>query len=82
MALIAFYWVIFLSGKQIAAKAIQKVSTMPQFKMGQVYSVFPVAAILCIVAAVVHIVVTLTEPKEESTRDIVAHELEGKEEQA
>ena len=82
VALIAFYWVIFLSGKQIAAKAIQKVSTMPQFKMGQVYSVFPVAAILCIVAAVVHIVVTLTEPKEESTRDIVAHELEGKEEQA
>ena len=82
VALIAFYWVIFLSGKQIAAKAIQKVSTMPRFKMGQVYSVFPVAAILCIVAAVVHIVVTLTEPKEESTRDIVAHELEGKEERA
>ena len=80
VALIAFYWVIFLSGKQIAAKAIQKVSTMPQFKMGQVYAIFPIAAILCIAAAVVHILVTLTEPKEESTMEIVAHELEGKEE--
>jgi TRAP-type C4-dicarboxylate transport system permease small subunit len=64
ISLIAFYGILTASGRVISQKAIQAVSTMPQFRMGQVYSIFPVAGVLCIVAAVVHLLVTLTEKPE------------------
>ena len=69
VALIAFYWMVYQSGKLYSAKAMAiKISTMPKYRMGQVYKIFPVAAVLCIVAAVIHLIVTLTEnaePKED-----------------
>ena len=81
VALILFYIMVYRSGKLFAAKSmIIKVSTMPQYKMGQVYSIFPWAALLCIIAGAVHLLVTLLEPKDESPMEIVAHEFEGKEE--
>lgn len=64
ISLIAFYAIMTASGRVISQKAIQAVSTMPQFRMGQVYSIFPVAGVLCIIAAVVHLLVTLTEKPE------------------
>lgn len=79
VALIVFYYMVFKGGKLYAAKAmVIKISTMPNFKMGQVYQIFPIAAVLCMVAAFVHLVVTLTEPKEEeSTMEQIAKEMEG-----
>ena len=78
VALILFYWMLFQGGKLYAAKGMLiKISTMPNYKMGQVYQIFPIAAILCIVAAVVHLLVTLTEEKEESTMEEIAREMEG-----
>ena len=66
VALMIFYWMVYRSGKLYAAKAMAiKISTMPNYRMGQVYRVFPVAAILCILAAVVHLIVTLTERDED-----------------
>ena len=80
LALILFYIMVYRSGRLFSAKSmIIKVSTMPQYKMGQVYSIFPWAALLCIVAAAVHLLVTLTEPRAETPREVVAHEFEGKE---
>ena len=38
---------------------------MPDFTMGQVYMIFPVAGILCIIGAVIHLLVTVTEKKKE-----------------
>ena len=64
ISLIAFYAIMTASGRVISQKAIQAVSTMPQFRMGQVYSIFPVAGVLCIIAALVHLLVTLTEKPE------------------
>ena len=64
ISLIAFYAILTASGRVISQKAIQAVSTMPKFRMGQVYSIFPVAGVLCIIAAVVHLLVTLTEKPE------------------
>ena len=70
VALILFYWMLFQGGKLYAAKGMLiKISTMPNYKMGQVYQIFPIAAILCIVAAVVHLLVTLTEEKEELKKE-------------
>ena len=64
LALIAFYCILTASGRVISQKAIQAVSTMPQFRMGQVYSIFPVAGVLCAVSALVHLLVTVTEKPE------------------
>jgi len=64
VSLIAFYGVMFASGRILAQRAVQAVSTMPQFKMGHVYSIFPIAGVICIIAAVVHLLVTLTEKTE------------------
>ena len=64
VALLAFYCVMTYSGNVLSQKAIQKVSTMRQFTMGQVYSIFPVAGVLCAVAALVHLLVTITEKEE------------------
>ena len=65
-ALLVFYGFMIKSGSIIAVKAVQKVSTMPQFKMGQVYSIFPVAGVLCIIGTVLNILVTLTSSGDEA----------------
>ena len=65
VSLILFYGIMTASGLLLSQKAVQAVSTMPQFKMGQVYAVFPVAGVLCIIAALVHLLVTVTEKPEE-----------------
>jgi TRAP-type C4-dicarboxylate transport system permease small subunit len=65
-AMMVFYWMVYRSGKLYAAKAMAiKISTMPKYRMGQVYKIFPAAAVLCIIAAVVHLIVTLTEKPED-----------------
>ncbi len=66
--LIIFYCIMTASGRILASKAVQAISTMPSFKMGQVYIIFPVAGVLCVIASVIHLLVTLTEktePKED-----------------
>ena len=64
VALIAFYCVLFASGRLVAQRATQTLGTMPQFHMGQVYAIFPVVSVLCIVSAIVHLLVTVTEKNE------------------
>ena len=65
VSLILFYAAVYVSGKTFAKKSmIIKVSTMPSFKMGQVYQIFPWAAALCIAAALVHLLITLLEKEE------------------
>ena len=65
VTLILFYAAVFVSGKTFAKKSmIIKISTMPAFKMGQVYQIFPWAAALCIVAGLVHLLITLLEKEE------------------
>ena len=65
VAVILFYMAVYASGRTFARKSmIIKVSTMPSFKMGQVYQIFPWAAVLCIVAALVHLLITLLEKEE------------------
>ena len=65
IAMMVFYWMVYRSGKLYAAKAMAiKISTMPKYRMGQVYKIFPAAAVLCIIAAIVHLVVTVTEDPE------------------
>ena len=61
IALIVFYGVMTVSGMQLSQRAVQAISTMPSFKMGQVYAIFPVVGIFCIFSAVIHLLVTLTE---------------------
>ena len=71
-AMMVFYWMGYRSGKLYAAKAMAiKISTMPKYRMGQVYRIFPAAAVLCIIAAVVHLIVTLTERPEDKEETAV-----------
>lgn len=65
VAEIVFYLVVTYSGWLLSTKAKQKVSTMPQFTMGQVYVIFPIAGALCILAALIHLTVTLSEKDKE-----------------
>lgn len=65
VAELVFYFAMTYSGWLLASKAKQKVSTMPQFTMGQVYMIFPIAGALCILAVLIHIAVTLSEKPEE-----------------
>ena len=37
---------------------------MPQFTMGQVYTIFPIAGVLCILSAVLNLIVELTAKPE------------------
>ncbi len=60
LAELIFYFVMTYSGYLLASKAKQKVSTMPSFTMGQVYMIFPIAGVLCLIAVFVHLMVTLT----------------------
>lgn len=62
--LLAFYAILTASGRLLASRALQAVSTMPKFKMGQVYSIFPLAGVLCITATIVHLLVVITDKKE------------------
>jgi len=64
ISLLAFYGVMTASGSILSQKAVQAVSTMPKFTMGQVYSIFPAAGVLCIISTIVHLLVTLTEKTE------------------
>lgn len=64
--IILFYVMMTYSGWLLCTKAKQAVSTMPQFTMGQVYTIFPIAGVLCIIATVIDLVVAFTEKEEES----------------
>lgn len=64
VCLITFYCILAYSGKELSRRAIQKVSTMPQFKMGQVYLIFPVAGLICAVSAAIHLLVTIAERRD------------------
>ena len=48
------------NGDGAAAAQEQDASTMPQFTMGQVYTIFPIAGVLCILSAVLNLIVELT----------------------
>ncbi len=65
VAELVFYTAMTYSGFLLATKAKQKVSTMPSFTMGQVYWIFPVAGVLCILAVLIHLAVTLTSENKE-----------------
>jgi TRAP-type C4-dicarboxylate transport system permease small subunit len=65
VAELVFYLVVTYSGWLLSTKAKQKVSTMPRFTMGQVYVIFPIAGVLCIIAVLIHLAVTLTSKQEE-----------------
>lgn len=64
-----FYLSMTYSGWLLATKAKQKVSTMPQFTMGQVYMIFPIAGVLCVLAVLIHMAVTLTAKQEEKKEE-------------
>ena len=59
-----FYVVVTYSGYQLSTRAKQAVSTMPQFKMEQVYVIFVIAGALCALSALVDLIVALTEKEE------------------
>jgi len=62
--IILFYVMVTYGGYQLCTRAKQAVSTMPQFTMGQVYTIFPIAGVLCILSAVLNLVVELTAKPE------------------
>ncbi|MBQ7582545.1 MAG: TRAP transporter small permease subunit [Lachnospiraceae bacterium] len=66
--IILFYALMTYSGWMLCTKAKQAVSTMPQFTMGQVYTIFPIAGALCVLAGIVDLIVQLTEKKEEENK--------------
>ena len=58
----------FSWGEKVTKSIVDVFLIMPSFKMGQVYAIFPIAGVLCVIASVVHLLVTLTEktePKED-----------------
>ena len=57
--IILFYIVAAYASYLLATKAKQAVSTMPQFTMGQVYWMMPIAYVLSAVAGVVDLIVYL-----------------------
>lgn len=67
--IILFYVLMTYSGWMLCTKAKQAVSTMPQFTMGQVYTIFPIAGALCVLAAVVDLIVELTEKTEKKEEE-------------
>ena len=58
--LIVYYYFFIISGSILSQKAVQRVSTMQMFKMGQVYIIFPIAGVLCIIGAVLNLLVVWT----------------------
>lgn len=65
VSLIVFYFFMVKSGSVLAQKAVQKVSTMQNFTMGQVYTIFPVAGVLCMIGALINLLVVVTSKDEE-----------------
>ena len=63
--IILFYVIMTYSGWMLCTKAKQAVSTMPQFTMGQVYTIFPIAGALCTLAAIVDLIIQLTDNNKE-----------------
>ena len=61
VAELIFYIVFTYSGFLLSARANQHVSTMPYFTMGHVYVIFPVTGILCVLAVLLHLAVTVTK---------------------
>ena len=59
-----FYIMVTYGGFQLCTRAKQAVSTMPQFTMGQVYMIFPIAGTLCALSAILNLIVELTEKPE------------------
>lgn len=59
-----FYAMVAYSGYQLASRAKQAVSTMPQFTMGQVYLIFPIACAVCALSALIDMIVAITEKSE------------------
>ena len=60
--LIAFYVILAISGKTLAEKSVVRaIATMPKFSMSLVYAIFPIAGVLCVLSAVVHLLITLTD---------------------
>lgn len=59
-----FYVMVTYSGYQLSTRAKQAVSTMPQFKMGQVYVIFVIAGAICALSALVDMVVAVAEKEE------------------
>ena len=59
-----FYIMVTYGGFQLCTRAKQAVSTMPQFTMGQVYLIFPIAGALCALSAILNLIVELTEKPE------------------
>lgn len=59
-----FYVMVTYSGYQLSTRAKQAVSTMPQFKMGQVYVIFVIAGAVCALSALVDMIVAITEKEE------------------
>ena len=59
-----FYIMVTYGGFQLCTRAKQAVSTMPQFTMGQVYMIFPIAGALCALSAILNLIVELTEKPE------------------
>lgn len=55
--IILFYIMVTYSGYQLSTRAKQMVSTMPQFRMGQIYVIFPIAGVICILAALIRLIV-------------------------
>ncbi|SFR87567.1 TRAP transporter small permease [Anaeromicropila populeti] len=64
IAIITFYCIAAYAGYQLATRAKQVVSTMPSFKMGQVYMMMPVACVICAVAALLDMLIIITEKTE------------------
>lgn len=62
-----FYVMVTYSGFQLSTRAKQAVSTMPKFKMGQVYVIFVIAGAICALSALVDLIVALTEKEEGGT---------------
>lgn len=72
-AIVAVFNVLFYLGMAygaylLATKAKQSVSTMPQFKMSQVYWVIPVTSILSAVSVVIGLMVDLKDMDKEGTK--------------
>lgn len=61
VAVVIFYTILTVSGYDLSRRAVQAVSTMPQFTMGQVYVIFPIAGVFCVFSALIHLLVTLTD---------------------
>ncbi len=68
--LIVFYVILAISGKTLVEKsAVRAIATMPKYSMALVYSIFPIAGVLCVLSALVHLLVTLTDKTPDSTAD-------------